>query len=179
MLRTRNIFPQCSDTALTTAIEFPTGRSENLVDTDFDGIRTNLPTGDGETNIWFRVAVSRSLPGPDWLSWYASVHGGFNLRTEFAEQFETGFEVGVNPFGWVWIQGRIDALFTPTATEDLEPAGVFLFGEGTEYVAAGGSLSVRIPKTPLWASFDYRNTFANLRNLYAGSTFGGGIAADW
>lgn len=165
--------------ALITAVEFPTGRSEALVDTDFDGIQTNLPTGDGETNIWVRLAFSYEIPTPDWLSAYASIHGGFNWRSEFAEQFQTGLELGFNPGGWVWIQGKLDALFTPTATEDLEPAGIFLFGEGTEYVAAGVSASVRIPETPLWVTFDYRNTFANLRNLYAGSTFGGGIAADW
>jgi hypothetical protein len=150
-----------------------------LVDTDFERIRTNLPTGDGETNVWLRRAVSRSLPAPRWLNAYLSVHGGVNIRTEFSEQIATGAELGLSPVSWLWIQGRLEALFTPAPTEELDPRGIFLFGDGTEYVAAGASVSIEIPATPLWLALDYRNTFANLRNLYAGSTFGAGLAADW
>lgn len=160
-------------------VELPTGRSEANVDTEFEGVRTNLPTGDGETNIWFRLALSRSIPVADWLNAYFSVHGGLNLRTEFAEQIEIGGELGGNILGWVLVQGTIGAQFTPTATENLDPRGIFLFGEGTEFVVGGASVSVRLPSTPLWLSFDYRNTFANLRNLYAGSTFGLGLAVEW
>lgn len=165
--------------AFMVAAELPTGRREALVDTEFEGVRSNLPTGDGETNFWLRLALSRSLPTPDSLPAYASVYVGYNVRTKFAEQVDTGFELGVQLFGWVWLQGSLSAQFTPAAVEDLDPTGIFLFGEGTEYVAGGLSASARIPKTPLWLSFDFRNTFANRRNLYAGSTFGLGLAADW
>lgn len=165
--------------AFIAAVELPTGQSEYLVDTEFEGIRTNLPTGDGETNVWLRLALSRPIPLPAGWSAYASIHGGVNVRTAYAEQLATGFELGVAPLPWLWIQGRMEALFTPTAVEDLDPTGIFLFGEGTEYVAAGASVNLRIPSTPLWVTADYRNTFANLKNLYAGSTFGFGLAADF
>ncbi len=104
---------------------------------------------------------------------------GYNLRTKFSNQVEAGVELGLNLFGYVWMQGSLTALFSPTATEDLDPTGIFLFGEGTEYVAGGLSASANIPRTPLWLSVEFRNTFANLRNLYAGTTFGAGLAADW
>jgi hypothetical protein len=159
--------------------ELPTGRSEYQVDTEFEGIRSNLPTGDGEADFWFRLAVSRSLPTPDWLPAYASAYTGYNLRTRFAGQVDVGGELGVSILGWVWLQGSISALFTTAATEDLDPTGIFLFGEGTQYVAAGFSASAHVPSTPLWVTFDVRDTFANLRNLYAGTTFGVGLAADW
>ena len=165
--------------SLTLAPEFPVGRSEALVDTAFADIRSNLPTGDGEFNVWTRVAVSRTLPTPNAIPSYASVYFGHNLRTEFADQLEVGGEVGVSLWGWVWLQGRLTARFTPTSTENLKPEGIFLFGEGTEYVAAGGSLSVRVPETPLWAHVDVAHTFANLRNLYAGTTVGAGLSVDW
>ncbi len=165
--------------AVTIAAEFPTGRSEALVDTEFEGVQSNLPTGDGETNFWLRAALSRALPTPDYLPSYASVHVGYNLRTKFSNQVETGVELGLNLFGYVWMQGSLTALLSPTATEDLDPTGIFLFGEGTEYVAGGLSASANIPRTPLWLSVEFRNTFANLRNLYAGTTFGVGLAADW
>ena len=165
--------------SLTLAPEFPIGRSEALVDTEFDDIRSNLPTGDGEFNIWTRVAVSRTLPTPDVIPSYASAYFGYNLRTEFADQFEVGGEIGVSVLGWVWLQGRLTARFTPTPTEDLKPEGIFLFGEGTEYVAAGGALAVRVYETPLWVNVDVEHTFANLRNLYAGTTVGAGLSVDW
>lgn len=165
--------------ALIVAAELPTGRSEYLVDTDFEGIKSNLPTGDGETNFWLRLALSRSLPTPDWIPAYVSADVGYNLRTKYHGQLQAGFELGVSVLGYVWLQGSVNAQFAPTATEDLDPSGVFLFGEGTEYVAGGFSASANIPRTPLWVSFDFRNTFANLRNLYAGSNFGVGLAASW
>ncbi|MEO1230173.1 MAG: hypothetical protein AAFZ18_14820 [Myxococcota bacterium] len=165
--------------ALIGAVEFPTGQDELNVETDFDGVRTNLPTGDGETNFWIRAAISRSFSMTSWLHSYASVHGGVNLRTAFSHQIAVGGELGLSPKGWFWLQVSLEALFTPTPVEELNPAGIFLFGEGTEYVAFGLSLSVPIPGTPISITGDYRNTFANLRNLYAGSTFGGGLSVAW
>ncbi|MEO1335286.1 MAG: hypothetical protein AAFV29_06565 [Myxococcota bacterium] len=165
-------------TAIIVSPEFPTGRDEALVPDGFDG-RINLPTGDGEFSTWFRLAVSRSLPGPSWMSSYVSAYGGYNARSKWADQIGAGGELGIGLFGWVLIQGKFDALFSPTPTEDLRPEGIFLFGEGTEYVAAGATISARIPATSLWLDFGFRNTFANLRNLYAGTTFSAGIAADW
>lgn len=164
--------------ALTVAPEFPTGRDEVLEPDGFGG-RINLPTGDGEFSTWFRLAASRALPGPDWLASYVSVHGGYNLRGKWADQIGVGGEIGVSFVDWVWVQGRIEALFSPTPVEDLDPEGIFLFGEGTEYVAVGGSISGRIPATFLWLDVGVQHTFANLRNLYAGTTFSVGLAADW
>ncbi len=165
-------------TALMVEPEFPTGRDEVLEPDGFGG-RINLPTGDGEFSTWFRLAVSRSFPTPSWIPVYASVFGGYNLRGKWADQVSVGGSVGLGLFEWVQLEGKVDALFSPTPTEELRPDGIFLFGEGTEYVAAGLSASVKVPSVPLWAVFDLRHTFANLRNLYAGTTFGAGLAADW
>lgn len=165
--------------ALIGAVELPTGRDEFLVDTVDEGIQINLPTGDGEANFWIRAALSRSFALAPWLNSYASIHGGVNLRTEFSHQVAVGGEIGLSPKNWFWLQFRMEALFTPTDEEDLNPAGIFLFGEGTEYVAYGFGLSVPIPSTPIAITGDFKNTFANLRNLYAGSTFGGGLSIEW
>ncbi len=164
--------------ALTVAPEFPTGRDEILVDDGFGG-RVNLPTGDGEFSTWFRVSASRSFSFTEWLNAYVSAHTGYNLRAKWADQIAVGGEVGVSLFGWMRVQGRLDALFSPTPVEDLNPEGIFLYAEGTEYVAAEGALAVRIPSTPLWLNVGLRNTFANLRNLYAGTTVSVALAAEW
>lgn len=159
-------------------VELPTGRSEANVGNDFDGT-TNLPTGDGETNLWFRLALSRPFSfGAGWQA-FVNVHGGVNYRTQFSTQLAVGGSVGVSPLGWFWVEGGLDAQFTPTPVEDLDPTGIFLFGEGTEFVAGYVGLSIPIPKTPISVTGNYRNTFANLRNLYAGSTFSGGLAVEW
>jgi len=165
--------------ALIFAAELPTGRSEAIVETDFEGVTSNLPTGDGEANFWLTFALSRPLPTPDFLPSYASAFVGYNLRTKYSNQLDTGFELGLQLFGWVWLQGKLVARFKTVGVEDLDPTGTFLFGEGTEYVAGRFGVSAHIPQTPLWLSFDVQNTFAHLRNLYAGTTFGVGLAADW
>lgn len=160
--------------ALQVNVELPTGRSEALTPTEFD-TNINLPTGDGETNVWFRLALSRSIPSPDWMSAYASVYTGLNVRTGFTNQAEVGGEIGAQFFEWVWVQTRIRSLHRLAAIEDLDTAGTFLFGEGTEFVSGGVEISGRIPATPLWLSFEVSNTFANLENLYAGTTWGFGL----
>lgn len=165
--------------ALILGAELPTGRSEALVDTEFEGVRSNLPTGDGEANFWFTLALSRPLPTPDFLPAYASAFVGYNLRTKYSNQVDAGAEVGVQLFGFLWLQGKVAGRFRTVAVEDLDPAGTFLFGEGTEYVAGSFGASAQIPSTPLSVTLDVQNTFARLRNLYAGTTVGVGLAADW
>ncbi|NJK90010.1 MAG: hypothetical protein HC923_11890 [Myxococcales bacterium] len=156
--------------------EFATGRSEALVPTD-TGARINIPTGDGETNVWFHTAVS--LPAPAWSA-YGTLYGGYNLRTnDFSDQIAFGAELGVFVAKLVWLQARFDGLETPTPPEDLRPTGGFIFGEGTEYLRAGGGAAARIFSTPFWGTFDFWVPFGQLRNLYAGPTFMFGLAFDW
>ena len=165
--------------ALIVWVELPTGRNEFPVDTEFEGITTNLPTGDGETNVWYRLALSRSIPLYKQLSSYVSIYGGFNHRTQFNNQLGAGGQIGFSLPKWGGLEFSLDALITPADTEDLDPSGVFLFGDGTEYVAGRIAAYAEVPKTPLQVTVSYRNTFANLRNLYAGTTLGVGIAAQW
>lgn len=168
--------------ALIVAPEFPTGSDEQEVDTEFEGIQTNLPTGDGEFNLWTRVAVSRSLPLNrlvHWLNGYASAYVGYNFRTTYSDPYAWGAHLGLIAFDRVLLQGSIEGLVNNTPVEELDPRGIFLFAEGTEYTAVGGSLGVHIPDTPVWLTVDAQHLFGDLRNIYAGTTVAAGVALDW
>lgn len=164
--------------AIMVAVELPTGQNELFVDTDFDGIRINLPTGDGETNVWTHLSVSRGFSViPNLVHGFATLSGGINVRTQFAEQATLNADIGFNIAQWVDLIVGLESQFT--LSDDLDPTGTFLFGDGTEFVAITAKTFITIPKTPLKGVLEYRNTFANLKNLYAGSAFGGGLAIQW
>lgn len=159
-------------TAIAVAGEIPTGRSRAFVDNGAGGV-INLPTGDGEANIWVRAAVSRSI---DALHAYASADVGYNVRTKgFTDQVGFSCEVGHHLLDRIWLAARLRGLFTRGSASPNVP---FLYGEGTEYLAIDGGIAVPVLDA-LQLTFDYTNIAAARRNVYGGSLFSAGVAAQW
>lgn len=159
--------------ALAVAPDLPTGRSLAFV-SDNNGGRINLPTGDGELNVWTRVALARAI---EPLNAYASADVGYNVRTEgFSDQLGFSFELGHLAFDHLWIIGRTRGQFS--LSDDPNPAVPFLYGEGTEFIALDASLAVPIGPV-LTIGLDYSNVAFARRNIYGGSFFGGGMSAQW
>ncbi|HSI06896.1 MAG: hypothetical protein ACAI38_19290 [Myxococcota bacterium] len=155
------------------ALELPTGRSRAFVDLD-DGGQINLPTGDGEWNLWARVALSRGLPS---LRAYASLDVGYNLRTEgFTDQYGAGFEVGHQLLGYVWLSAR--ARVQKTLGDDINAGVPFLYGEGSEFVAIDAGAAVPVFSSA-FVTLDYTNVAAARRNVYGGSLVSVGMGATW
>lgn len=165
------------------AVELPTGRDRVFAALDGDpNNRINLPTGDGEPNVWFRLGASRSFPE---IRTYVSIDAGYNLRTEnvlseqitggFTDQLELGLEIGHHLLERIWLSAWVRSLFT--LGEGAQTGGSFIYAEGTEFVSAGAGAAFRVAG-PLSVTFDYSNIFANRRNVYGGSTFTGGLAFE-
>lgn len=167
--------------ALSIAPELPTGSWNNYAQnkmTSFE--RINLPTGDGELNIWSTVAASHSFyPFPA----YVSVYGAFNYRTgfsgnDFRNQVKTGVEIGYQIKGKLWVNGRLAAQKTlgqPGAPID------FIRGDGTEYTSLGLGAAYSI-SSKMSVTFEYQNytdlIFAR-KNLYSGNVISAGISYEW
>lgn len=83
--------------SISVAPELPTGRANNFATNNQNPLdQINLPSGDGEFNVWTTLAVSHSF-APSKL--YASAFSAFNYRTtyqdrDFQNQFQSGVEVG-------------------------------------------------------------------------------------
>jgi hypothetical protein len=155
------------------APEVPTGRSRAFVDLDGGG-QINLPTGDGEWNVWARVAVSRSVPS---LRAYASLDVGYNLRTAgFTDQSGASLEVGHLLLGHVWLSTR--ARVQQTRGGDINPGVPFLYGEGTEFVAVDVGAAVPL-FSAAFVTLDYTNVATARRNVYGGSMVSVGMGATW
>ena len=159
--------------ALAVAPELPTGRSRAFVGLE-DGGSINLPTGDGELNVWTRGGVSRSLPA---LRAYASLDVGYNVRTRgFTDQVGVSAEVGHHLLEQVWLYARTRGQWTLGGGSNANVP--FLYGEGTELIAfdAGAAIPVL---SALFVTLDYTNVAAARRNVYGGSTVSAGLGATW
>ncbi|MEZ4774216.1 MAG: hypothetical protein R3D00_13615 [Bacteroidia bacterium] len=167
--------------SLSIAPELPTGSWNNYAQnkmTSFE--RINLPTGDGELNVWGTLAASHSFyPFPA----YVSVYGAFNYRTGFSgnsfrNQFKTGVEVGYQVKGKLWLNARLAAQKTlgqPGAPVD------FIRGDGTEYTSWGFGAAYSI-SSKISATLEYQNysdiVFAR-KNLYSGHVISVGASYEW
>ncbi|MEZ4826454.1 MAG: hypothetical protein R3C61_09185 [Bacteroidia bacterium] len=167
--------------ALSVAPELPTGSRNNYSQnktTSFE--RINLPTGDGELNVWTTLAASHSFyPFPA----YVSVYGSFNYRTgfngsAFRNQVKAGAEIGYQIKGKLWVNGRLGA--QKTLGQPGTPVD-FIRGDGTEYTSLGFGAAYSITKK-LSLTLEYQNyldlIFAR-KNLYTGHIFSAGISYEW
>ena len=162
------------------AVELPTGRDTAAAQVDGgDAEEVEIPTGDGEPNVWLRLGVSRWFEA---IRTYVSLELVYNLRTEnvlseevsggFTDQVDAGLEVGHQLLERVWLTGWLRSLFTLGREPDRGLP--FLYREGTEYLSGGGSASFEVVDS-LSVRLEYSNIFALRRNVYGGSTFAGGI----
>jgi hypothetical protein len=125
---TSNKFP----VSVSVAPELPTGRknafAKNL-DNPADFI--NLPTGDGELNIYTTLAASKSFG-----KWYSSAFGAYNFRTKyegksFRDLYQFGAELGVNPIKSLWLNTKLRAQWSVGDSE--HPDLGFVRGDATTY----------------------------------------------
>lgn len=162
--------------AASLAPEFPTGDANATVQTE-SGLNLILPTGDGEFNVWSRIAVSYGLPlaALPWLDGWVSAGAGYNVRTDgFSNQVGFGAELGTRWWGLLIVQARMRGQFVPS--DELKTSGGFIYGEGTEFITVGAGLAAVIPNTNWAVSLDWEQPVAAQRNLYSGSVLVAGVS---
>ncbi|GAB3229086.1 hypothetical protein GCM10027454_30140 [Algoriphagus aestuariicola] len=159
------------------APEIPIGKANNFAQSklnDFESI--NLPSGDGEFNIWTTLATSFSLPNAPL---YVNLFGTYNFRTQydgisFSDQIGLGIELGYKIADLVWVNSRINAL---TSVDDIEVITDFVRGDGTEYTSYSFGAAVPVYRN-IHLSLNYRN-YADFiferRNIYSAGTFSFGV----
>jgi hypothetical protein len=162
---------------ISVAPELPIGKANNFAKStinDFEQI--NLPSGDGEFNVWSTIATSFSLPNAPL---YGSIFGAYNVRTEydgieFNDQYALGAELGYQIAKKVWVNARLNALAT---VGDVLVATDFVRGDGTEYTSFSFGASVPVYKK-LHLNLNYRN-FNDLiferKNLYSSGVVSVGV----
>jgi hypothetical protein len=163
--------------AISVAPEIPTGKANNFTySTVNDFERINLPSGDGEFNVWTTLATSFALGD---FPFYGSLFGSYNYRTQydgisFSDQMALGVEFGYKFFDKVWVNARLNGL---TSVDEITEVTDFVRGDGTEYTSYSIGASVPVYKE-FHLNLNYRN-FNDLlfqrKNIYSGGVFTIGI----
>ncbi|WP_349529923.1 hypothetical protein [Reichenbachiella sp. MALMAid0571] len=139
----------------------------------------NLPTGDGEFNVFSVLAISTSLyPIPVYANFYI----GYNFRTKYqsialSDQLLAGLEVGYNPIKPVWL--KLGIKIQQTLSSD-NPSVSFVRGEGTEFTSIYGGVFYQFIER--WGIdvnyFGYLNGPQPRRNIYSGSVYSIGLVFE-
>ncbi|WP_020527006.1 hypothetical protein [Flexithrix dorotheae] len=161
--------------------EIPTGNGEQFAfaKTENDlGFREkiNIPTSDGEFNVWSTLAASLSSNNGRY---YGSIYGGFNWRTKgLSHQLKVGTEAGTLFFDKLWIIGKLWIQESLTENPKKVP---FVYGEGTEFTAFGITALYKInKKISITAEYlDYSGLITGRKNIYDGPAFGLGVAFEY
>ncbi|MDZ4706955.1 MAG: hypothetical protein SH818_01020 [Saprospiraceae bacterium] len=166
--------------ALSIAPEIPTGRANAFAQSKTAAQeRINLPTGDGEFNIWTTLAASKSLG-----IGYVSLFGAYNFRTKykglpFEDLYQIGGEIGFNPIKPLFINGKIRSQWA--TGESKYPELGFVRGDGTTYTLMSAEAFYRFTKR--WGiSATYltgNDLLASFRNIYISSFFSVGIIHEF
>jgi hypothetical protein len=163
--------------AVSVAPELPTG-PKNLyaknISNPLDKI--NLPTGDGEFNVWTTVAASHSFyPVP----LYTSVYSAFNWRTKFGDrnfqnQFQAGIEAGYKIKNKFWLNAKLLAL---TGVGQKPQFADFIRSDGTAYTAVtlGGLYEIGNHWGITGQYFRCNSLIAKATNIYAANIFSFGL----
>ncbi len=163
---------------ISVAPELPIGTANNFAKStinDFEQI--NLPSGDGEFNVWSTLASSFSLPNAPF---YGTIFAAYNMRTgydgiQFSDQYALGAEIGYHIAKKFWVNARLNAL--ATVGGDLLIATDFVRGDGTEFTSYSFGASVPVYKQ-FNLSLNYRN-FNDLiferKNMYSSGVVSIGV----
>lgn len=159
------------------APEFPTGSANNFSKSKINSIdQINLPTGDGEFNVWTTLAASHSFyPVPA----YISLSTAYNYRTQykgftFRDQVKFNLEVGYKLLDKIWLNGTISAQSSVSKSNGTTD---FIRGEGTEFTAFGLGAAYEFVKhwsvsLETWA---YSDIVFNQKNIYSAPTYSIGV----
>ena len=166
--------------SISLAPEFPTAKANNFVNNKSNAQdQINLPTGDGEFNVWSTIAASKSLKN---IPLYGSVFASYNYRTQynginFSDQIRIGAEIGYKIANKVWVQAKINGL---KSIKEVEVATDFVRGDGSEFTAI--SLGVLAPIKNNWSlNLNYTNGndwIFEKKNIYGAPIFTMGIVYE-
>jgi hypothetical protein len=157
--------------------EIPIGRANHYAQSkvnDFEQI--NLPSGDGEFNVWGTLASSFALPNAPF---YGSIFGTYNYRTQykdiqFSDQIGFGAEIGYQIAGKVWVNSKLNAL---KSVDEVTTVSDFVRGDGTAYTSYSLGASTPVYKG-INLSLSYRNftdwIFAR-ENIYSSGVISVGL----
>ena len=137
----------------------------------------NLPTSDGEFNVWTTLAVSQSTANGKT---FGSLYGRVNFRTQsFSHQLQAGLEIGHLFFNKLYLIGKLG--IQEKLSSELNQGGSFLYGEGTTFTSAGITAIYKLSTNwRLVATVsDYNEWIIARRNIYDGLTFSLGIALEY
>lgn len=165
--------------SLSIAPEIPTGRANAYAQNKADpNERINLPTGDGEFNLWTTLAASKSLGKT-----YASAFASYNFRTRyegknFRDLYQFGAEFGYNPWKPLWLNAKIRAQFSQG--ESRHPDLGFVRGDATTYTLASAEAFYKINNN--WgisaAFLTGGNWIAPFQNIYIAPYFSVGVVYE-
>ena len=173
---TSNRFP----VSVSIAPELPTGRANAYAaNKTFPEDRINLPTGDGEFNVWATLAASKSFG-----KFYASAFTAYDFRTKyegkkFRDLYQFGAEIGYNPWKPLWINAKIRAQYSNGTS--LFPELGFVRGDATTYTLVSSEAFYKINKN--WGvSVTYLsggNWIAPFKNIYIAPYFSVGAIYEF
>jgi hypothetical protein len=162
---------------LAIAPEFPTGSKNNYAQNKLSAIdQINLPTGDGEFNIWSTLAASHSFHP---LPIYISLSTAYNFRTQyngftFRDQTKFNFEAGYKLLSKIWLNGTLSA---QTSVGKSNGTTDFIRGEGTEFTAFGFGAAYEVVKH--WSislqTWGYTDLIFDRKNIYSAPTYSVGV----
>jgi len=163
--------------AVSIAPNLPTGTQQLFANSKLNNFdKIDLPTGDGEFNIWTTAAISHSFyPKP----MYASAFTSFNYRTKykdrnFQNQFQTGVEFGYKFVNKLWLSGKI---FVLTGVGPQPMFADFIRGDGSSFTGVTINTLYELGKH-LGLSAQYfrcNSLIVDARNNYAACTFSFGL----
>ena len=157
--------------------EFPTGTSDNFAkDNNNSLITVNLPSGDGEFNVWTTLAVSHTFTP---LNLYLSAYSAFNYRTKYKErdfqnQFQSGIEVGYLLFDKLWLNSKLSI---QTGVGEKPEFADFIRGDGTTYTAIsiGGLYEVSKNFGITAQYYNSNSAIVKAKNIYVSNILSFGI----
>jgi hypothetical protein len=163
--------------SVSVAPEFPTGAKNLFSQSKVNAFeKINLPTGDGEFNVWTTVAVSHSFhPKPA----YASLYAAYNKRTRyqgqtFQDQLQAGAEVGYKVKKKLWLNARLTML---TGLGPQPVVADFIRGNGTYFTSYAFQGMWELGKH--WGIsaqyLNYTNLLVKAKNLYTGGQVSLGV----
>ena len=163
--------------ALSIAPSLPTGKQQLFANSKINSFdKIDLPTGDGEFNVWTTAAISHSFyPKP----MYASAFTSFNYRTKYKErnfqnQFQTGVEFGHKFVDKLWLSGKV---FVLTGVGPQPIFADFIRGDGSSFTGLTVSTLYELGQH-LGLSAQYfrcNSLIVDARNNYAAGTFSFGV----
>ncbi|MCG9793285.1 transporter [Flavobacterium algicola] len=159
------------------APEFPTGKKDNFAVNKSNPLeQINLPSGDGEFNVWTTLAVSHTFTP---LKLYASAYSAFNYRTKYKErdfqnQYQAGVEVGYQFFDRLWVNTKVSIL---TGVGAQPTTADFIRGDGTSYtgVSVGGLYEIGKNFGLTAQYFNSNSAIVKAKNIYANNILSFGI----